>query len=205
VMEKLCQIAARTTPLRTAVLRIGQMVGDTTNGIWNESEGISLIFKCADTIGILPQLDERVSWLPVDYAAKSIVELVDRACTSTTVSATTSTDCPVYHILHPTRVPWSSILDALHSAGLPFRPLPRHDWLKALRASDPDERRNPSRKLLAFYESKYAATDEVVRAGLCVDKTIAVSRWLREAPVVGEELVGKWVGSWRESGFLQRV
>lgn len=24
---------------------IGQMVGDTTNGIWNESEGISLIIK----------------------------------------------------------------------------------------------------------------------------------------------------------------
>lgn len=72
VTEKLCQIAARTTPMYTAVLRtylvlyegdftrmidddvshgsfsstgIGQMVGDTTNGIWNESEGISLIFK----------------------------------------------------------------------------------------------------------------------------------------------------------------
>ena len=68
VTEKLCQIAARTTPIHTAVLRtshkdrkgvvswvvcftgIGQMVGDTTNGIWNESEGISLIFKVSRSL-----------------------------------------------------------------------------------------------------------------------------------------------------------
>ena len=33
---------------------IGQMVGDTTNGIWNESEGISLIFKVSRSISFLP-------------------------------------------------------------------------------------------------------------------------------------------------------
>ncbi|KAF8549988.1 L-aminoadipate-semialdehyde dehydrogenase [Imleria badia] len=120
VAEKLCQIAARTTAMHTAVLRIGQMVGDTTNGIWNESEGISLIIK-VNAIGILPQLDEHVSWLPVDYAAKSIVELVDLP---------TSAECPVYHVLHPTRVPWSVVLAALQAARLCFKPLPRHEKSK---------------------------------------------------------------------------
>ncbi|KAN0090779.1 hypothetical protein V8E55_004345 [Tylopilus felleus] len=195
VTEKLCQIAARTTPMRTAVLRIGQMVGDTANGIWNESEGISLIFKCADTIGILPQLDERVSWLPVDYAAKSIAQFVDLP---------TPAGCPVYHVMHATRVLWSAVLDALGAARVQFKAVPRHDWLKALRASDPDERRNPSRKLLAFYESKYGA-EETTRAGLYVNNTLEASRWLREAPVVGEGMVAKWVGGWRESGFLPRI
>ena len=196
---------------------IGQLVGDTTNGIWNESEGISLIIKvslklvcssvspnqmdldtqCADTIGILPEFNESVSWLPVDYAAKSIVELVNLP--------TSPADCPVYHVLHPTRVTWSSILTALQTAHLHFKPLPRRDWLKALRASDADEHHNPSRKLLAFYESAYGGGEERTRVGLCVDKSVEVSRWLREAPVVGEGLVAKWVGAWRESGFLQKV
>ncbi|KAF8441638.1 L-aminoadipate-semialdehyde dehydrogenase [Boletus edulis BED1] len=195
VMEKLCQIAARTTPMHTAVLRIGQMVGDTTNGIWNESEGISLIIKCADTIGILPRLDDHVSWLPVNYAAKSIVELVDLPMPA---------DCPVYHVLHPTRIAWSAVLDTLHAAHLNFKALPRRDWLKALRASDPDQRRNPSRKLLAFYEGKYGAEEETARAGLCTDKTVEASQWLRDAPVVNEGLVAKWVSAWRESGFLPK-
>ncbi|KAH0827399.1 male sterility protein-domain-containing protein [Lanmaoa asiatica] len=181
VTEKLCQIAARTTPMYTAVLRIGQMVGDTTNGIWNESEGISLIFKCADTIGILPELDEQVSWLPVDYAAKSIVELV-------------GLPTPTSHARRLPRLPRP-----------PPNPCSLHDWLKALRASDPDERRNPSRKLLAFYEGKYGAGEERTRARLSVEKTVEVSRWLREAPVVGEGLVAKWVGAWRGSGFLPKV
>ncbi|KAG6378292.1 male sterility protein-domain-containing protein [Boletus reticuloceps] len=197
VMEKLCQIAARTTPMHTAVLRIGQMVGDTTNGIWNESEGISLIIKvmCRHD-WYPPQLDDHVSWLPVNYAAKSIVELVDLPMPA---------DCPVYHVLHPTRIAWSTVLDALHAARLNFKALPRHDWLKSLRASDPDQRRNPSRKLLAFYEGKYGAEEETARAGLCTDKTVEASRWLREAPVVDEGLVAKWVGAWRGADFCQRL
>lgn len=39
VTEKLCEIISEETPLQAGVLRIGQMVGDTTNGIWNETEG----------------------------------------------------------------------------------------------------------------------------------------------------------------------
>lgn len=151
--------------------------------------------QCADTIGILPQLDERVSWLPVDYAAKSIAQFVDLP---------TPAGCPVYHVMHATRVLWSAVLDALGAARVQFKAVPRHDWLKALRASDPDERRNPSRKLLAFYESKYGA-EETTRAGLYVNNTLEASRWLREPPVVGEGMVAKWVGGWRESGFLPRI
>lgn len=168
------------------------------------------IRQCADTIGILPELDEQVSWLPVDYAAKSVVELVDLPTHPDFSSPTptpTQGDCPVYHVLHSTRVPWSTILTALHAAQLDFKSVPRNDWLKALRASDPDERRNPSRKLLAFYEGKYGAEVEGTRtrAGLDVKRTVAVSGWLREAPVAGEGLVAKWVGAWRESGFLPKA
>ncbi|KAF8839463.1 L-aminoadipate-semialdehyde dehydrogenase [Paxillus ammoniavirescens] len=197
VTEKLCQIASHTTPMHTGVLRIGQMVGDSLNGIWNETEAISLIFKCADTIGILPELDEMVSWLPVNYAAKSIVELV-----SLPTAVLPKGSCPVWHVLHPIKVPWSSVLSSLRRAGLVFKALPRHEWLKVLRASDPDETRNPSRKLLAFYENKYGGVEEAMRYPLTTARTGKASRSIRDAPVPGDELVAKWVGAWRETGFL---
>ena len=193
------------------------MVGDTINGTWNETVAVSLLIKvgltlvrpfispnlvdldtqCADTMGILPELDERISWLPIDYAAKSTIELVNLP--------PSSADCPVYHILHPTHIPWSSVLTALQGARLDFKRVPRHEWIKVLRTSDPDERRNPSRKLLAFYEGKYGGEKVRKELSLCVDKTVGASRWLREAPVVEEGLVAKWVEAWRESGFLRRV
>lgn len=154
--------------------------------------------QCADTIGILPELEERVSWLPVDYAARTIVEIVN-------LPTSAAAECPFYHVMQPTCIPWSSILIALQKAGLRFKSLPRHDWLKALHASDPDERRNPSRKLLAFYEGKYSGEKEKTDTELCVEKTLHASRWLRGAPVVGEELVAKWIAAWGESGFLPKV
>ncbi|KAG9316269.1 hypothetical protein JVU11DRAFT_2298 [Chiua virens] len=205
VTEKLCQIAARATPMHTAVLRISQMVGDTTNGIWNESEGISLIFKCADTIGILPEINDQVSWLPVDYAAKEHRRNHQSPQANLPLTYCLAADCPVYHILHPTQISWSTILNLLRTANLHFKTFPQHDWLKALRASDPDERRNPSRKLLAFYEGKYGGGEERTRMGLCMEKTVETSRWLREVPEIEEGLVAKWVGAWRETGFLPKA
>ena len=72
--------------------------------------------QCADTIGNLPEFDEPVSWLPVDYAAKNIVELVNLP--------TSPADCPVYHVLHPTHVTWSSILFRKALEGFrPYSPL----------------------------------------------------------------------------------
>jgi thioester reductase-like protein len=78
---------------RVQVLRIGQLCGDTEEGMWNESEGWPLLIKTAQTTGTLPVLQEvsntvpnsimaardliespfqNPSWLPVDIAAKSV-------------------------------------------------------------------------------------------------------------------------------------
>ncbi|KAH7929842.1 putative aminoadipate reductase [Leucogyrophana mollusca] len=193
VTEKLCQLASQATPIRAGVLRIGQMVGDSSNGVWNETEAISLIFKCADTIGVLPDLEESVSWLPVDYAAKTIIEVINLP---------SDDRCPVWHVLHPTLVKWTSVLSSLQRAGLSFKPLSRRDWLKALRASTTDEVTNPSRKLLTFYENKYGQEELIKRYPLTTELTQKASRSLRDAPVADDELVGKWVEAWRSTGFL---
>ncbi|KAG2076388.1 L-aminoadipate-semialdehyde dehydrogenase [Suillus decipiens] len=197
VTEKLCQIASQQTPIRACVLRIGQMVGDSKNGVWNETEAISLIIKCADTIGILPNLEESVSWLPVDYAAKTILDLVNVPPQRLPLG-----ECPVWNVIHPTLVPWTSILTSLQQAGLKFKTLPRHEWIKALRASPIDEVNNPSRKLLTFFGNKYGQEELVTRYPLVTAHTEKASKSLRNSPVADVGLVGKWIASWRETGFL---
>ncbi|KAG1723799.1 putative aminoadipate reductase [Suillus lakei] len=197
ITEKLCQVASRQTPIRAGVLRIGQMVGDSENGVWNETEAISLIIKCADTIGILPNLEESVSWLPVDYAAKTIIDLVNVPPQLLPLG-----ECPVWNVIHPRLVPWSSILSSLEHSGLKFKALPRHEWIKALRAGPIDEVSNPSRKLLTFFENKYGQDDLATRYPLLTVQTEKASESLRSAPIADLGLVGKWVAAWRETGFL---
>ena len=58
VTENITANAAKARGMRAESFRIGQMVGDTVNGVWNETEAISLLIKSAQTIGAMPDLNE---------------------------------------------------------------------------------------------------------------------------------------------------
>jgi thioester reductase-like protein len=55
--EQMC-LAAAKAGLSVIVARIGQLCGDTQEGIWNETEGWPLLIKTAQTTGSLPLLEE---------------------------------------------------------------------------------------------------------------------------------------------------
>ncbi|KAG1719306.1 L-aminoadipate-semialdehyde dehydrogenase [Suillus lakei] len=197
ITEKLCQVASQQTPIRAGVLRIGQMVGDSENGVWNETEAISLIIKCADTIGILPNLEESVSWLPVDYAAKTIIDLVNVPPQLLPLG-----ECPVWNVIHPRLVPWSSILSSLEHSGLNSKPSRGTSGSRLYVLAPVDEVSNPSRKLLTFFENQYGQEELATRYPLLTVRTEKASESLRCTPIADLGLVGKWVAAWRETGFL---
>jgi len=57
VAERIVAAAAETAGVPTRILRIGQVVGDTQVGIWNDTEAWPLIVRSARTLGVLPSLD----------------------------------------------------------------------------------------------------------------------------------------------------
>ncbi|KAH0364870.1 acetyl-CoA synthetase-like protein, partial [Aureobasidium melanogenum] len=54
VAENLCDRAGKQTNMRCRILRVGQIIGDTRHGVWNETEAIPLIFQSANSTGTLP-------------------------------------------------------------------------------------------------------------------------------------------------------
>lgn len=61
---------------RVAVCRIGQLCGDSDNGVWNKSEAWPLMLGAGRAIGGLPRLrDERLGWLAVDEAARAVLDV----------------------------------------------------------------------------------------------------------------------------------
>ena len=59
---------------------------------------------------------------------------------------------PVYHLVHPTPVTWSAILDALEASGLKFDRVAPQDWVKRVENSSDDVVENPSRKMLFLWQ-----------------------------------------------------
>lgn len=58
VTEHIIKAAGDIPSMIASVLRVGQIVGDTTHGSWNTTEAIPLMIQSAKTIGALPTLEE---------------------------------------------------------------------------------------------------------------------------------------------------
>ena len=43
---------------KIGILRLGQLCGDTTNGVWKPEEGWPLLIGSANLVGCLPELQE---------------------------------------------------------------------------------------------------------------------------------------------------
>jgi thioester reductase-like protein len=192
VAEHIILNAAKQVNADARVLRIGQLVGDSKVGQWNTTEGIPLMIQTAVTLGALPALDEEMSWLPVDHAARIILDCCDVATPSSDLDTPsvieTSPFDLVYHVLNPTRFHWTrDMLPALAAAGFKFETLPTDRWMDRLRNSDRDPKKNPPIKLLGWFESKYghgANTKNEDPLVYQTEKTSAKSESMRDIPSV---------------------
>jgi carbohydrate kinase (thermoresistant glucokinase family) len=183
VTEHICVKAAKAYGIKTRVLRVGQVIADTSHGIWNATEAIPLMMQAALTIGAVPTLDESPLWLPVDVVASTISDIslgYAGACVVNVVN---------HQAFHWTR----DLIPALHNAGLSFKELSQKEWVAALRTSNPDPVTNPPIKLLEFFASKY--DNDLPRTGLTYDTSYArfLSSSLAAAPVLNQSIVNKFI------------
>ncbi|KAK2788903.1 putative NRPS-like protein biosynthetic cluster [Onygenales sp. PD_10] len=190
VAELICSRAANLGMV-CSVLRLGQIVGDSEHGIWNHQEAFPLIVQSAVTVGALPELDEQLSWLPVDTAAGSIVDLVFLQDRRNEVGFS-----GLFHLAHPTILDWrSDFLPGLRAAGLEFETVPPKEWVERLR-TNMDPVANPPIKLLSFFEAKYCKDDKDGEIYLCTDLACSMSPTLHSAKPITHSLIAKMVGYW---------
>lgn len=85
VTEHIVKAADEKTGMVASVLRIGQIVGDTVNGLWNTTEAIPLMLQSVNVLGALPELDEVSDYLPLDSKEPRLIEFHRRlrGCQST--------------------------------------------------------------------------------------------------------------------------
>lgn len=107
-----------------------------------------------------------------------------------------------YNLVNPKALDWSAdILPALKAAGLSFESVSPTEWLRRLKDSDKDAERNPTIKLVDFYERRYGNIDpdkgrpEIVFA---TDQAREESRIMRTLPnLVEVGILAKCVRDWQ--------
>ncbi|KAL7814926.1 acetyl-CoA synthetase-like protein [Trichoderma aethiopicum] len=188
VAEHICAKAA-SQGVTTRVLRIGQIIGDTEHGVWNAQEAVPMMLQSAIITGALPKLQETPSWLPVDVVADVVTDISLSGAGSVFANVT-----------NPQVFSWTDdLLPALRKCGLVFDEVEPKEWIRRLRASNPDPVANPPIKLLDFFASKYDKESFSPSKLFATDVAQSLSPALSKAPGLQEEHVAKFVGYLTES------
>jgi thioester reductase-like protein len=171
--------------------RLGQVCGDSENGVWNTSEQYPLMFVGGGSaMHKMPELKTEIDWITVDHAAAAIVGVMLR-----TANLSANRDESIYHIVNPHPIHWSDILDAMKSSGMTFDIISPAEWVKELSKDDT----NPAFRLMAFYEDNF--NNSFKMPIWKTEKTIRIAPILEEAPVLDTRLFSKFLNHWESVGF----
>ncbi|KZT50215.1 NAD(P)-binding protein [Calocera cornea HHB12733] len=157
VSEQLIIAAAEQRGLKATILRIGQLASSIQNGAWNTTDWLPLMPKSGATFGVLPSFSRCVSWLPVDKAAQSIIEVMHGRATESRV------DLTYLNVAHPHAVHWDLILESIAKT-LHCELVPSHEWMQRLNESadrPTDIEGNPAIKLLDFFRRACASSEGI--------------------------------------------
>lgn len=189
--ERLLIAAADQSGTRCAICRVGQVAGPSVAaGSWNETEWLPSLVFSSRYLGVVPETigaAERVSWTPVDKAAKSVVELA-------LAPMSEEQDAPaVYHMDNPHSTTWSKLRPEVEIVlGVPA--VPYTEWLQKLESSDLSTgKENPAVKLMDYFRS--INTD---RAMPVHDTTQAKSKseTMASLHAVDASLMRNWLTQW---------
>ena len=203
VAEAICEQGYLRTSLRgnIAVLRIGQLCGDTENGIWNASEAWPLMLSSVKVLEALPDLHQNLDWLPVDTAAEAVIEV---ALNNTEkLLGSTQENIPVYHILNPSRATtWSDLLTWMKKLSPDFAVVSPAAWVARLKDL---QENHPCKKLLGLWTEAYGEDKGSVGANEDVlfdtEKTMEVTTVMRNVKPIDQAQFEKMWG-WIEQEMI---
>lgn len=158
------------------------------------TEAWPLMLSTVKQLGCLPDLDETLSWLPVDVAAMAVVEIALQ-------DEIVEERCPVYHLVNNATVTkWRDLLSWLKGVdGLEFEIVSPGIWMERLEGLES----HPAKALLGLWRGAYGNGQEgdnskpKADVHFKTDKTEAVAEAMKGFGLVDEELVRK-IWAWMD-------
>ncbi|KAK2608172.1 hypothetical protein N8I77_006797 [Diaporthe amygdali] len=195
VCERILAKAADDWPLEMEVsfVRAGQLSGDEGSGYWNAKEHLPTLIKISHESRVFPRLDGTLSWLPVDVAARSMVELLFSSGPMKLA----------YHVENPIRQDWMAVMSEI-AKELGHKPscfVEFEEWTRLINQRGSTDNDSDSGLLTDFLgkEFQHMSDGDIV---LDTSRARKVSKILRNAQSVSSQTIAKYVQAWREVGLL---
>ncbi|KAL0073850.1 hypothetical protein F4703DRAFT_1781406 [Phycomyces blakesleeanus] len=193
IVEHLFNYLTKEKNFPCIIERLGQVCGDSINGVWNTSEQYPLMFIGGGNImKKMPSININVDWITVDYASTCIVDIMLK-----TAGAISLAEDSVYNIVNPRRVVWRDVLSAMRLCGMEFKTVTLEEWIAQLQQDD----KSPASKLLPFYETN--SSDYSGRQVWSTDRSCRLCPFLNEAPTFDSRLLKKYISYWKSVGFYK--
>ncbi|KAH9894571.1 hypothetical protein F4778DRAFT_772385 [Xylariomycetidae sp. FL2044] len=171
------------------VVRIGQLSGpEGSDGVWKTGEHIPALVKACNSMKTFPSLNGNISWLPVNRAARCLVEILFYKKELSSI---------VYNVENPVRQPFNDTMAIIaHALGhVAGNFVPYDQWLEQARGQGHVD------SLLDFFEHDFRPL-AVGKVTLDTARSREVSRTLRCSSAVGQSLITKYVQQWKREGLF---
>ena len=182
-----------------SVYRVGQISGDTENGIWNTSEmAAMMIYAGAGRLKKMPDVGHEINWIPVDVCSGALVDSVLKS----SFDLSKSSNERVYHLLNPHVISYEEYLNELRSAGLQFDVVSGKEFIDTILSTT--DIGNPLVKLSSFFEQLLNKKKGVIASKYATTKTAGRCDVLKRCPVIDGDLIRKYLTYWRRCQVLEQ-
>ncbi|KAG6840631.1 hypothetical protein C0991_005483 [Blastosporella zonata] len=200
--------------LQATSLRIAQLCGGQPKGAWAVTDWVPILVKSSTTIGLLPDLEGGVSWVPVCAAAAAIAD----------AALGHKTWPHAVNLVHPRPTTAEKVIDSIRASiaeamGRELKVVSFKEWLAVIdehaRHATPNTLIDiPAIKLLDFFRSLSQGNDDILwsknhgyemggLAMLSTERMHQVSHSVMgRLDSIGREDVSLWIKYWREVDFL---
>ncbi|CAF2089670.1 unnamed protein product [Rotaria magnacalcarata] len=196
--EHLCWAAMHLWNVPVNIYRVGQVSGDTQNGVWNTTEmAAMMIYAGAGQLKQMPNIGHDINWIPVDVCSASLVDLALKS----SFDLSTGADQRVYHLLNPRVISYENYLSFLQAAGLDFHPVSPKEFVNTILTTK--DLSNPLIKLSSFLEQIFSKKDTSKSSKYETVKTVERCEILKNCPTIDANLIKLYLNHWKKCQVLK--
>ncbi|CAF1230977.1 unnamed protein product [Rotaria sp. Silwood1] len=196
--EHLCWAAMNLWNIPVNIYRIGQISGDTQNGVWDITEMIPMmIYAGAGQLKKMPNIGEDVNWIPVDVCSASLVELALKS----SFDISTPINERVYHLLNPHVTTYEDYLNSLRAGGLNYDTVSLETFINTILAAT--DVTNPLVKLASYFEQSFSKKETLKLPKYEIVKTVERCKILESCPPIDSNLINLYLNYWKQCQVLK--